>query len=261
MPIIDSHVHLFTSDHLPHLAWASPSSPLYSSHSVDEYLSEIPPAIRGDFGGFLFVETDRRYTEVSPDGDASALAQAWKWPIEEVNFVCQVAARNEGLVKGILPWAPMNLGPAAVERFWGLLDLEQRGVEGLLKGFRYLLQDKPQGTILRREFMESMDWLWQNGFVFEVGVDVRSGGLWQMEEALEAIGKVSRGPGKNGSAFVISTSTDPCAVFLFLAALTDKTIWANPIYTSRPPNYLPTRHSNPGSLSSPVSPRCTPPFS
>ena len=217
-PIIDSHIHLFTRDHLPHLAWSTPENSLYEENSIPEYLSGIPPSKLADFKGFVFIETDRRYAipsdEAISGNDTAALKKAWEWPLEEFEFVYGLSKThpNGKYILGIVPWAPMNLGASAVERFYELLGVEGEGgteKKGMLKGFRYLVQDKPSGTIGEVKFLESMGWVWKRGFVVEIGVDTRSGGLWQLEEAVKAIQEVVKGSeGAEGvGAFVVSQFT------------------------------------------------------
>ncbi|RPB05107.1 hypothetical protein L873DRAFT_944999 [Choiromyces venosus 120613-1] len=201
-PIIDSHIHLYTIGHLPHLAWTTPENPLYAEYSIPEYLSGIPPSELANFKGFVFVEADRRYTipsdEAISKNDTAALKKAWEWPLEEFEFVYGLSNTHvDGqYILGIVPWAPMNLGALAVERFYGLLGVEGEGSagrKGMLKGFRYLVQDKPSGTIGDAKFRESMKWVWKRGLAVEIAVDIRSGGLWQLEEAVEAIQEVVKG--------------------------------------------------------------------
>ncbi|KAH0604893.1 uncharacterized protein H6S33_006561 [Morchella sextelata] len=215
-PIIDSHIHLFTAEHLPYLAWTSPTNPLHSEHSISEYLASIPETQRDSFKGFVFIETDRVHTEPSQaaitSNDEKALKTSWEWTIEEFNFVYKLSEQNE-LVRGIVPWAPMNLGVQALERFWSLLELEgesNKRRKEMLKGFRYLVQDKPKGTILKKEFVDSMEWVWRKGLAVEIGVDVRSGGIWQLEEAVLAIESIVKKdvPEKVGS-FVINHLCKP----------------------------------------------------
>lgn len=216
--IIDSHVHLFDSSHLPHLAWAVPESPLYATHSVDEYLAAIPAAQHASFRGFVFIETDRRHSVPSQqaihNNDTAALSASWKWPLEEFDFAYRLSQQTD-LVRGIVPWAPMNLGVPAMQRYWSLLQLTHRR-RPILKGFRYLVQDKPRGTITAPEFVAAMDWVWRKGLVVEIGVDVRTGGIEQLEEAVAAISRIVRSedtPAVAG-AFVISmcTVTPPSVV-------------------------------------------------
>ncbi|CUS09396.1 unnamed protein product [Tuber aestivum] len=219
-PMIDSHIHLFTKDHLPHLAWATPGSSLYAENSIPEYLSGIPPSELANFKGFVFIEADRRYTipsdEAISENDTSALKKAWEWPLEEFEFVYRLSKTHTygKYVLGIVPWAPMNLGALAVERFYGLLDAEgevNAERRGALKGFRYLVQDKPSGTIGDVKFRESMGWVWKKGLVVEIGVDTRSGGLWQLEEAVKAIQEVVKGSERvrDVGAFVINHLCKP----------------------------------------------------
>ena len=217
-PIIDSHIHLFTREHLPHLAGLTPENTLYDENSIPEYLSGIPPSKLSDFKGFVFIETDRRYTipsdEAISKNDTVALKKAWEWPLQEFEFVYGLSKTDPHgkYVLGIVPWAPMNLGTLAMERFYELLGVEgELGVERkrMLKGFRYKVQDKPSGTIGEVRFRESMGWAWKKGLVVEIGVDTRSGGLWQLEEAAKAVQEVvkdSKGVGGLG-AFVVSQFT------------------------------------------------------
>ena len=79
-------------------------------------------------------------------------------------------------------------------------------VEERLKVFRYLVQEKPSGTFGEVKFWESMRWVLERELVFSIGVDTRSGRLWQLEEAIKAIQEVvkdSEGVGGVG-AFVVS---------------------------------------------------------
>lgn len=211
-PIIDSHIHLFNDSHLPHLAWATPQHPLFTCHSIPEYLSSIPPEQRTSFKGFVFVETDHRHTIPTPEAiqnnDVEALTDSWKWTLAEFEFGYELSLQSE-LVRGVVPWAPMNLGTLAMERYLPLLlgnDEHTDGRRKLLKGFRYLVQDKPSGTINTPDFIAAMEWAWRRGLVVEVGVDIRSGGIWQLEEAVEAIERIVTKediPSETG-AFVIS---------------------------------------------------------
>ena len=166
----------------------------------------------------MFIEADRRYTipsnEAISKNDTVALKKAWEWPLEEFEFVYGLSKTHPHgkYVLGIVPWAPMNLGASAVERFYELLGVEGDGgaeKKRMLKGFRYLVQDKPSGTICEVKFRESMEWVWKKGLVVEIGVDTRSGGLWQLEEAVKAIQEVvtdSECVGGVG-AFVVSQFT------------------------------------------------------
>ena len=56
-----------------------------------------------------------------------------------------------------------------------------------IKGFRYLVQDKPRGTMTTDKFGEGMDLLSEEGLMFDLGIDVRQRGLWQVDEALDMV--------------------------------------------------------------------------
>jgi L-rhamnono-1,4-lactonase len=74
-----------------------------------------------------------------------------------------------------------------------------------IKGFRYLVQDKPKGTMLTPGFVDGLKWLGRKGFVFDLGVDQHGGGKWQLEEAVEMIEKAHEGvPEDEKVTFIIS---------------------------------------------------------
>lgn len=65
-----------------------------------------------------------------------------------------------------------------------------------IKGFRYLLQfisekEVFENLVVRNEnFVENLEILGQRGLVFDVGVDQRSGGIWQLEGMVRVMQKV-----------------------------------------------------------------------
>ena len=112
----------------------------------------------------------------------------------------------------IVRWALMNLGALAVEWFYELLGAEgECGVERkrMLTEFRYQVQDKPSGTIGEVRLREGIGWAWKKVLVVEIEVDTRSGGLWQLEEAVKAIQEVVKDSKGLGGlrAFVVSQFT------------------------------------------------------
>ncbi|EWC44243.1 hypothetical protein DRE_01069 [Drechslerella stenobrocha 248] len=196
-PLIDSHIHLFRPRDLPTLAWQTPQGPLHAAHDLSDYISAISP-IPASFAGFIFVETDRKYTDPKDTSGADDLS-AWEHVLEEYRYVLQLSKHadegHRGLVRGIVPWAPLHLGRAAMQRYQKLLDSVDREVyggeqHGLLVGYRYLLQDKPRGTVTAPEFIEGLEFVRDTGRVFDLGVDVNSGGLWQLDEAVQALKRV-----------------------------------------------------------------------
>ncbi|GLA27643.1 hypothetical protein CBS147346_10061 [Aspergillus niger] len=211
-PIIDSHIHLFPASHLPTLAWYTPSSPLGSQHSVDEYrlaTTSIPtsPETTTDshyLRGFIFLETDRISSIEESDP-----TRGWSHALDEVSFLTRIITGDpvpgEGhkdvdrhLCLGMVPWAPVPGGPAELEKYISLVRERTRTEEVFRKvrGVRYLVQDKPSGVMLQPEFIDGLRWLGRQQLAFDLGVDARQGGIWQLREAAEMMNTVYRGVGE-----------------------------------------------------------------
>lgn len=204
VPILDSHIHLFPASELPTLAWNRPGAPLLSQHSVSEYRAASSSSA-DILAGFIFIETDRK-----PD---SALA--------EVSFLARIAAgrprageghsgEDRGLCMGIVPWAPVHAGPEALEGY--LRSAEETCARdgdgaawGKVKGFRYLLQDKPDGTMLAEGFVQGVRLLGRRGFAFDVGVDLHRRGRGQLEEVVGLVERAHEGVGEGDKVtFILS---------------------------------------------------------
>lgn len=198
IPIIDSHIHLFPKSHLSTLAWYGPESPLGSQHSIDEYrlatslASTIPETADSTYlRGFIFLETDR-ISSVEETG------KGWSHALDEVSLLTRIITgtpiQGEGhrdvdqdLCLGVVPWAPVPGGSAALQKYMGLVR-ERTKTEGVwkkIRGVRYLVQDKPKGVMLEDGIVEGLKWLGKEKLVFDLGVDARQGGLWQLREAVE----------------------------------------------------------------------------
>ncbi|RAL15620.1 uncharacterized protein BO97DRAFT_441001 [Aspergillus homomorphus CBS 101889] len=202
-PIIDSHIHLFPKSHLPTLAWYGPESPLGAQHSVDEYRQATSPTptspTTGEehyLRGFIFLETDRISSV-----DESDPKLGWSHPLDEVSFLTRIITgtpvQGEGhteddrhLCLGMVPWAPVPGGPEALVKYMGLVRERTGNVFNKVCGVRYLVQDKPQGVMLQSGFVEGLRWLGREGLAFDLGVDARQGGMWQLREAAEMMRKV-----------------------------------------------------------------------
>lgn len=185
--LIDSHVHLFSELQLENrmFPWVTPGSRLAKNHRLDEYLEVTS---RSKVEGLIFIETDVR-NELSEEG--------WEPPIEEYLYVERMilgkqvegegVAQGGDFIKAIIPWAPLPQGVDKLKNFVSLM--RSRSIDEntfqFVKGFRYLLQGKPRGTMLQPNFINSLNWLAEEGYVFDLGLDVRSDGLWQLEEFVE----------------------------------------------------------------------------
>ncbi|EKV05639.1 Amidohydrolase 2 [Penicillium digitatum] len=200
IPIVDSHIHLFPATHLKTLSWHNATNPLGTQHSVDEYrLATTQANARPLLRGFIFLETDR----LSSTTDSTPPNHGWKHALDEVSLLTRIALgtpipgeghvpHDKELCLGIVPWAPVPGGPDVLKAY-----MEQvRGrtgeeVWGKVRGVRYLVQDKVAGTMLGDGFIAGLRWLGREGFVFDLGVDARTGGLGQLREAVEMMGLVS----------------------------------------------------------------------
>jgi L-rhamnono-1,4-lactonase len=210
-PIIDSHIHLYPASEVETLAWCEPSNPLHSQHSLEEYTAATgsPPSLEG----FIFLETDRKHDLKLGAEDGSG----WEFPLMEVDWLRRIAlgtpkegeghtSEQKKLCLAVIPWAPVPSGAKVLERYIEEVEKHAEGSFGKIKGFRYLMQDKPKGTMLQDGFIEGLKWLGRKGFVFDLGVDQHRGGKWQLEEAVAMVEKAHEGVDEEEKVtFIIST--------------------------------------------------------
>jgi L-rhamnono-1,4-lactonase len=220
-PTVDSHIHLYTASDLPTLAWTSalPSShPLLRQNSLSEYCAatsspKSDTSANGKVRGFVFIETDR-LSSLSSSSDPG-----WNYALDEISFISRVASgqapssgqddgykpEGKGLVLAIVPWAPLPAGAEAMEQYMKLARERCAGDEvwEMIKGVRYLVQDKPAGVMTAPAFVESLRWLGRQGLAFDLGVDARSGGLGQLEEAVKMLQLVHGGEGGSSGLNVV----------------------------------------------------------
>lgn len=222
IPIVDSHIHLFPESHLPTLAWYGPESPLGSQHSVDEYrLAASSISTTADTAdptylrGFIFLETDR-ISSVEEAGNG------WSHALDEVSLLTRiitgVPVAGEGhrdddrhLCLGFVPWAPVPGGSAALQKYMGLVRERTKtdDVWKKLRGVRYLFQDKPKGVMLQDDVVEGLKWLGRENLVFDLGVDARQGGFWQLREAVEMMRRVYDGVKEDEKVVIIISMFEP----------------------------------------------------
>ena len=192
-PIVDSHIHLYAATHLERLNWTAdlPSDhPLNRQNSVEQYRNVTEAA--KNLRGFVFLETDRK---------SGVQDEEWHDALEEVGFLARIAqgqpisgeghiVADKALVLGIVPWAPVPAGPNALARYIDLVRTRCGDSFGKIKGFRYLVQDKPAGTMSSSSFVQGLQLLGSQRLSFDLGVDARSGGLHQLEEACQVLERV-----------------------------------------------------------------------
>ena len=210
-PIIDSHLHLYPASELDTLVWCSTHHPLHGQRSVEEY--RIATRNQRNLRGFVFIETDRKCHLGSDEGSRQPLAE-----VEWMRRIADGIPRPEGhlpkharLCVVIVPWAPVPLGVEALSRYVEQVKSKAGNISNRTAGFRYLVQDKPHSTMLQPDFVEGLRCFGEHGYVFDLGIEQRSAGLWQLEQAIEMIAKVNQGvPEKKKVAMVISGNPSSC---------------------------------------------------
>ncbi|KAL1899872.1 L-rhamnono-gamma-lactonase [Sporothrix stenoceras] len=216
--IVDSHIHLYDTDALDGLSWLKKGDQLYRPTTVNDYVNAVNNKLdkeekageekkdgeeaeeekegddipSGPRVGYIFIECDRKN---GTNGDD------WTGPLEEVAYLRRVveaeaeaatsATSTQARCLAIVPWAPVHSGPEALEKYLEKVE-ETAGpiVFPRIRGFRYLVQDKPNGTMLTDNFVESLKLLGRRGYSFDLGVDQHRRGRTQMAEAVALVEKV-----------------------------------------------------------------------
>jgi len=206
IPIIDSHIHLFPEAELPTLSWWTPESQLNSRRSVEDFRAQAgsPPQLQG----FVFIEVDRKNDD----------SKDWTAPLQEIEWLRRIVtgeprageghtAEDAKLCLGIIPWAPVVLGPDQLEKYLAQAEEKAGPAWAKVKGFRYLLQDKPNGTAIGDDFIAGLKVLGKKGFVFDLGVDQHRRGRLQLEEAVDMIDRAHDGVEEDEKVVFILSKT------------------------------------------------------
>jgi L-rhamnono-1,4-lactonase len=207
-PIIDSHIHLFPESELETLAWCEPSNPLYKQHSLEEYSAATSSS--SSLEGFIFLETDRKNDLETGAEDGSG----WEMPLMEVEWLKRIALgtprdgeghseQHKKLCLAIIPWAPLPSGAQVLERYVKEVEKHAEVSFEKIKGYRYLVQEKPKGTMLQDGFIEGLRWLGRKGLIFDLGINHHGGGKWQLEEAVQMIEKAHKGVDEKDKVTII----------------------------------------------------------
>ena len=220
--ILDSHVHLWTADTANEAGhtWMPPGMPIAKAQEPSHYFNAAKIASDDvsnvEVQGFVFIETDVRYDR--PNGDISTWA---KQPLDEITFVRTIVEGKYGedasrLLVGIVPWAPMDQSPSVLDRYLQLA--RERAGDATwkkIKGFRFLLQsiinaEAFRTLVLGDNFISNLKLLGEKGFSFDVGVDQRSVGVWQLDVFAQAMELAHANVNKNDRiAFIINHLCKP----------------------------------------------------
>ncbi|KAF2963987.1 hypothetical protein GQX73_g9587 [Xylaria multiplex] len=242
IPIIDAHIHLWPKSEIPTIAWCTPENPLAKQQSVHEYKAasaSSPPK------GFIFIESDRKN-----DLDAGAKdGSGWEGPLMEVSWLKRIiigqlkpdeghSSEDASLCAAYIPWAPLPSGPLAMEKYIERVKEDAGESWPKVRGFRYLLQDKPNGTMLQDDFIESLKLLGRKGLVFELGVDQHRRGRGQLEEVVEMIDRAHDGvPEDEKVVFIVNHMCKPDLEVYNTRTSTSFIAWRTAMFTLSKSNH------------------------
>lgn len=190
MKVIDSHIHILALKNQEILYWKG-DHPLNKQCRLEEYTAQNESE-EVDIEGVIAIE-------FLPITDLNQGIDGCQNAIEEYLYFSRIIngtlSPDEGsnqyskMIKAVVPWVPMPLGPEVVEQFVNKMKLSANTFD-YVKGFRYLLQALPQKTMLQPKFIDSLKWVEENGYIFDWGIDLNSTGLWQFEESVELFKQV-----------------------------------------------------------------------
>jgi L-rhamnono-1,4-lactonase len=228
--ILDSHIHLWPQNAASSTShgWMEPGQHLTRQYSIEDYIAAFSPkpeppvsaeSKEVDVKGFVYIETDRVVKEDKGEDVLSWAAE----PLREIAFLRRIvegtpeegetgfSSSHSGLLKGIVAWAPLDRGIVGFQQYLAAAR-EVAGEETWkrIRGCRYLLQgirDREEFEKLAegKEFVDLLRLLGEEGWSFDVGVDQRSGGIWQLFSFAEVVGKVHDGvSSRDQTVFILS---------------------------------------------------------
>lgn len=209
--ILDSHVHLWPASAANPQAhkWMVEGAHLTRQFLVDDYLAAANSLKARDVNvsGFIYVETDRVVGEYDPERPE---VETWATePLREIALLRRIVegepeagqtsnGSHADLLKGIVAWAPCDKG------FVNFLHYLNAAAEtarpetwSRIKGFRFLVQGMRDEEDFRQlpelpSFTEILRYMGMQGYSFDVGVDQRQGGVWQLEGFADVVEAVHR---------------------------------------------------------------------
>jgi L-rhamnono-1,4-lactonase len=185
-------------------------------NNIGDYLNTIKTSQQPNYttDGFVWIETDAKSFGGGTTVDKWASAQLGeltylKGIVEGTSTGGALTVTTNGnLMKGIVPWAPINRGVEGFQEY--LKAAEQKaGKEtwSRVKGFRYLLQGIYSEASFKKlvEDPNTIKVLQSFGdqYSFDVGVDLHRAGAWQLERVAGLIDAVSA---SSKTKFILSKS-------------------------------------------------------
>jgi hypothetical protein len=96
----------------------------------------------------------------------------------------------------IVPWAPMDEGPEALESYVAKVKEAAGPHAERIRGFRYIVQDfapGPSNPMLDQRFVESLQWLAKNKYSHDFVVDSAKFGVAALADIYECLSRVHTG--------------------------------------------------------------------
>jgi L-fuconolactonase len=142
-PIVDTHLHLWDTNHLRY-PWLEDVPLLNKPYLLDDYKRAVEPV---QVKKMVFLQC-----EVDP---AQFMAEA--------EWVAKLAQEQDPRIQGIVPWAPLEKGDAA------RADLEKLADNPLIKGIRRIIQFEPDIEFcLRPDFVAGVQALADYNLSFDI---------------------------------------------------------------------------------------------
>ncbi|KAF2197701.1 hypothetical protein GQ43DRAFT_444024, partial [Delitschia confertaspora ATCC 74209] len=183
---------------------------------TDRFLLSAKPDILHDE-----VEAVRTGDIAAKQAVKSKLEEWAKEPLEELRFLRRIVEgrsegeKNDGFevndgdeMLAMVIWAPLNLRPALFQMYLEIAaDVAGAKTWERVAGFRYLMQGIKQQKEME-ELVLGQDWLENlvsqskgragRGWTFDIGVDTRSGGVWQVEVAATMVERARKMEAERG---------------------------------------------------------------
>jgi L-rhamnono-1,4-lactonase len=246
--ILDSHIHLWpgSAANPQSHSWMQIGHHLARRYLVNDYNEATShSARRSEVAGFVYVETDRTIAQ-------DYVCDVSKWaaePLEEIAFLRRIVegtpkkdedfdAEQADLLRGIVAWAPLDRPLHDFLRYMSTAkEIAGERTWNKIKGFRFLVQGiRDQGQFSRlldplgSSFVTLLKFLGTRNLSFDVGLDERQGGVWQLELFADTIEQAHNGvPPKDKTIFVLSKLRSLPG---FLLTDNPETIFASLIWSS-----------------------------
>ncbi|GAA5931913.1 hypothetical protein JCM3775_000076 [Rhodotorula graminis] len=225
--LVDTHMHLWTHEQLATGSVKWPTNEgglpqLVGPHELAAYGAVVNGGIKlvgggkSEFRGVVFVQAEAEHDDDDVDGSKGG----WDAALSEVDSVCSAALDSTVPLLALVPWAPVHHGRAALALFQSRLlalpslqALAERLGYAPVKSFRYLLQDSPPGFFQSDSFVDGLKWLGENGYAFDMTLDVtheETGRTRVLEDAIDAIERVRVGQeGAQQTVFILDHCAKP----------------------------------------------------